>query len=108
MSEGRSSRRREALFRAFLITSPAHETKVIFAGGTWSAVGMLLRWRTENEIGEAPFTIDPTWASRLTGTARKHLDDACGWCTEASVGVQYCAGAGWGLAGAINERDDPD
>ena len=99
MSSKRSKRPpREPLYRAYRVTSPAHETKIVFAAGMWSAVGALLRWQKANGIGEVPFAIDPDWASKLTGVARQHVDDARRWCRAPGVGVRYRADCGWGIA----------
>jgi hypothetical protein len=94
-------------YNAYRVTSPAHEPKVIFAAGTWSAVGMLLQWRVTNGIGEAPFTLDPTWAASITGTGRQHIDEARASCRLARIGVCYRADLGWGIGGPKDERVEP-
>lgn len=96
------------LYNAYRITSPAHEAKVVFAAGIWSAVGVLLQWRVANGIGDEPFTLDRSWASRMTGVARQHIDDARPRCRGPGLGTRYRADAGWGIASPINDRDDRD
>lgn len=98
---------REFLYMAYRVTSPDHETKIVFAAGIWSAVGVLLQWRYANEIGEVPFTVDPTWATGLTGVARQHLDAARASCRAAGIGTRYRADAGWGIAVYPYEHEDP-
>jgi hypothetical protein len=92
-------------YNAYCVTSPAHEPKVIFAAGTWSAVGMLLQWRVANGIGEVPFMLDPTWAVSLTGVGRQHIEQARAACSQAGIGVCYRADLGWGIGGPDDERD---
>lgn len=94
-------------YKAYRVTSPAHGSKIVFAAGIWSAVGMLLQWRVANGIGEVPFTLDPTWAQQLTGIARKHIDEARAFCREAGIGTSYRADMGWGIGGPDDERDEP-
>jgi len=87
----------EAAYKAYRVTSPSHETKIVFAAGIWSAVGVLLQWRTANGIGQVGFNLDPEWAASLTGVARQHLDDARSWCRGPSIGARYRADVGWAL-----------
>lgn len=107
MGQRKSKARRDAShpYNAYRITSPAHETKIVFAGGMWSAVGVLLQWRVANGIGETPFAVDPTWAMQLTGVARQHIDEARAWCREPGLGTRYRADCGWGIRGPWNERN---
>lgn len=91
------------VYNAYLITSPDHESKVVFAAGTWSAVGALLQWRVANGVQEAPFTLDPWWASGLTGVAREHLNHARSRCDRPSIGAPYSASSGWELAGPMDK-----
>ncbi|HEX8583114.1 MAG TPA: hypothetical protein VF680_01730 [Allosphingosinicella sp.] len=107
MTSKRSKRpSREPLYNAYRITSPAHEAKIVFAAGTWSAVGMLLRWHFANGIGEVPFAIDPLWATQQAGIARKHIHEARAACRQPGIGVCYRADVGWGIGGPDDERDD--
>lgn len=98
----------EAAYKAYRVTSPSHETKIVFATGIWSAVGVLLNWRTANGIGQVGFNLDPEWAVNLEGVARQHIDEACSWCREARIAVRYRADVGWGLADPLFQRNPPD
>lgn len=95
-------------YKAYRVTSPAHESKIVFAAGIWSAVGVLLQWRVANGIGEVPFTLDPWWASELTGVARDHIDEARAWCRSPGLGTRYRADVGWGIVAPLREPDDPN
>lgn len=92
--------REEPPYNAYRITSSGHETKIVFAAGIWSAVGLLLQWRTAHGIGEVGFHLDPDWASSLKGIARQHIEAARRWCRGPRIGVMYRADSGWGLADA--------
>lgn len=87
----------ETAYKAYRITSPSHETKIVFAAGIWSAVGVLLKWRAANGISQVGFNLDPNWAATLTGIARQHVDDARSWCRGPSIGAMYRADIGWAL-----------
>lgn len=77
----------------------------MFAGGRWTAVDALLQWRVANGIGEVPFTVDPTWSTKLTGVARKHIDEARASCREPNLGTHYRADCGWSLTGPRDDRN---
>lgn len=98
----------EPAYKAYRITSPGHETKIVFAAGIWSAVGVLLRWRGANGIGEVGFNLDPEWATKLEGVARQHIDNARSWCTEPRIGTMYRADMGWGLMDPLFKAGSPD
>ena len=85
------------LYKAYRITSPVHDTKIVFASGIWSAVGVLLQWRYANDIGEVAFAVDPDWASELTGVGREHIDEAQARCRGPGIGVRYRADIGWAI-----------
>lgn len=89
--------RTEPKYKAYRITSPSHETIIIFAAGIWSAVGVLMRWRDANGIDQVGFELDPAWATNLTGVAREHVDEARSWCHRPSMGTMYRADIGWAL-----------
>ncbi len=100
--------KRATTYNAYRVTSPAHEPKIIFAAGTWSAVGMLLQWRVANGIGEVPFSVDPAWAASLIGIGRQHIDEARASCRQAGIGMRYRADTGWGIGGPDDERDEAE
>lgn len=91
------ARRNEFAYNAYRVTSPGHETRIVFASGIWSAVGVLLRWREANGIGQVGFHLDPAWAAGLEGVARQHIDEARALCREPRMGTRYRADVGWGL-----------
>lgn len=90
-------RPKEPPYKAYRITSPGHETRIVFAAGIWSAVGALLQWRAANGIDQVGFTLDPEWAKGLEGVARQHIDEARSLCREPRIGTRYRADAGWAL-----------
>jgi hypothetical protein len=90
---------KERVYEAYRVTSPGHETRIVFAAGIWSAVGVLLQWRVANGIGQVGFHLDPTWAEGLEGVARKHIDEARALCLEPRIGTRYRADVGWALMG---------
>jgi hypothetical protein len=101
----RPRQQRPSAYNAYRVTSPCHETKVIFAAGLWSAVGFLLQWRKANGIGEVPLKVDPTWAHTLTGVGRQHVEGACSL-RRLGMGVCYRADIGWGVGGPDDEWDE--
>ena len=90
---------KEPAYKAYRVTSPGQETKIVFAAGIWSAVGVLLQWRVANGIGQVGFHLDPDWATGLTGVARQHINEARSFCRGPRIGIMYRADMGWGLAG---------
>ena len=84
-------------YRAYRVTSPAHDPLIILAAGSWSAVGALLRWRKTNAVADEAFTLHPSWADSLTGIGRQHIDGACASCTETVIASAYRADRGWSL-----------
>ena len=93
--------RKEPAYRAYRVTSPGHETRIIFASGIWSAVGVLLQWRVATDIGQVAFRLDPAWADGLEGVARQHIDEARSLCREPRIGTRYRADVGWALMGPM-------
>lgn len=109
MSGNKSNMKREQpAYKAYRITSPGHETRIVFAAGIWSAVGVLLQWRIANGIDQVGFNLDPEWAQGLQGVALKHIDDARSRCHEPRIGVRYRADVGWALMGPMFKADGPD
>jgi hypothetical protein len=113
MTMGRNKRnsevfREEPPYKAYRITTPGHETKIVFAAGIWSAVGALLQWRSANGIGEVGFTLDPEWARSLEGVAREHIYEARSHCDEPRIGARYRADVGWGLRHPGLKEQPPD
>jgi len=94
------------VYNVYRVVSPAHETQIVFAGGIWGAVGVLLQWRAAMGIGEVPFTIDPNWAATLCRIGRQHIDEARAACRGPCLGVRYRADDGWGLAEPPYDPDE--
>lgn len=100
--------RKEPSYKAYRITSPSHETKIVFAAGIWSAVGALLQWRVANGIKEVGFSLDPEWAHSLEGVAREHIYHARAHCKGPRIGARYRADVGWGLMAPTVREKAPD
>ena len=99
-SKARRTRKGPA-YKAYRISSPGHETRIVFAAGIWSAVGALMQWRVANGIDEVGFNLDPEWAKDLQGVARQHIDDARSLCEQPRIGTRYRADSGWALMGPM-------
>lgn len=102
------ARRNEPVYKAYRVTSSGHETRIVFASGIWSAVGVLLQWRVASGIGEVGFHLDPSWADGLEGVARQHIDEARALCREPRIGTRYRADFGWALMGPRFKVQPPD
>ena len=100
--------RKEPPYKAYRITSPGHETKIVFAAGIWSAVGALLQWRVANGIDQVGFTLDPEWTHGLQGIAREHIYEARSRCDQPRIGARYRADVGWGLMDSMFKGEPPD
>ena len=106
MTTGKPKRRGSSVYHAYRCTSPGHPTKIVFAAGIWSAVGVLLQWRALNGVSEdVPLTVDPSWAGNLDGVARDHIEAACGRCRRPGIGARYRADMGWGTELPRDERE---
>lgn len=107
MPKGRSKRTRGAgdRYTVYRFKSSGHETKIVFAGGIWSAVGIFLQWREANGIGQVSFEVEPDWGTTLSRAGRQHIDEARMRCRKPSFGTSYRADVGWTLTGVVDTCD---
>lgn len=82
-------------YRAYRITSSAHEVVVVIARHLSEAIDVLVRWRQTHAIMEAGLKVKTDWVTALSSSGRVHLDDALARCTEPSITHRYRAHIGW-------------
>lgn len=85
--------------RVYRLTSPSHETFIVLARNMADALDLALQFYDLRDGVEVKFTVDPTWASTLTGVGRQHIEEARARCSEPSVACLYRASDGWALGG---------
>lgn len=84
----------EPLYKAYRITSPAHETKIVFAAGVWSAVGVrrsCLSVKTPPEVGTG--VVHDLAANLMHGAQRMNnpcKPDSVAASVNASSGTTKC------------------
>jgi hypothetical protein len=90
--------------RSYLLTSPDHEDKVVFALSMIMAAELVAVWRYLNGIEGPEYTIDPHWHRSLEGVQRAHLKEAL---RTGFAGIgRYDPHTGWFIENPRDERQD--
>lgn len=81
--------------KVYLVTSPAHDPKVVFAVSDPHAAEITVVWQLLSGIGACDFAVDSHWVRKLRGDDLTQMREALAWNVAGIGHLRHEGTPGW-------------